>query len=258
MNTVVFEDVKKVYNRFQLKIPKLEIKKGYITGFIGPNGSGKTTTIKLIMNMIKKDNGRVEVFGQDSVKSEMKIKEEIGYVGDIPGFIEENTLRDIKSYVKIFYNNWDDVLYNTLISRFKLNEKSRFDQLSKGMRKQFELALALAHHPKFLIMDEPTANLDPLVRNEFLEILLDYIQNEECTIFYSSHITTDLEKACDYIYFIYDGEIILHGEKDEIISSHIIVKGKKELLMFGGVIIPLLTYGLSYLICSSALNNKDI
>ncbi|MDO5515920.1 MAG: ABC transporter ATP-binding protein [Clostridium sp.] len=228
MEAIEIRNLKKNYKTFSLDIDNLDIKSGFITGFIGPNGSGKTTTINSIIGMIKADEGQIKVLGENVLENE-KIKSSIGYVGDISGFLEENKLKHIKRSIARFYPDWDETLYKKYMNEFKLNENKAFKDLSKGMQKQFQLVMAFSHHPKILIMDEPTANLDPIVRNEILEIIADHMANEEITVFYSSHITSDIEKCADYVVYIYDGKIFLQGEKDEILEEHVLVKFKKEL-----------------------------
>ncbi|MEG1310796.1 MAG: ABC transporter ATP-binding protein [Romboutsia sp.] len=230
MGAIDIKKVTKTWDDFTLNIDDLEIKKGYITGFIGPNGSGKTTTIKLIMNMISKDSGSIKIFGKEYKMDDISIKEQIGYVGDISGFSHDSKICDIKKNICRFYKNWDEKLYKLYISKFGLKENKIYKDLSKGQQKKFELTMALSHHPKLIIMDEPTANLDPLVRNEFLEILQDRIDKDGVSIFYSTHITSDLDKVGDYLVFIYNGKIILSDDKDTILENHRIIKGKKELL----------------------------
>ena len=205
------------------------IESGYITGFIGPNGSGKTTTIKLIMNMLKMDSGIIKVFNND-IQDYFAYKSEIGYVGDEAGFLDTVKVKNIKKYMSNFYKKWDEDLYKKYISKFRIDENKVYKDLSKGQKKQFELIIALSHHPKLIIMDEPTANLDPRVRSELLEMLQEHIEREEATVFYSTHITSDLEKTADYIVMIYEGRIILTGIKDEILEEHAIIRGKTELL----------------------------
>lgn len=229
MEAIKIKNLKKQYKNFILNIDEMKVPKGYITGFIGPNGSGKTTTIKSIMNMISPDDGEISVFGKN-IDEDLSIKERVGFIGDISGFLEESKLKNIKKNISRFYSNWDDNLYNKLINSFSLNETSIYGKLSKGQKKQFDLAIALSIRPKLLIMDEPTANLDPVVRNEFLEILQEQMEKNDLTIFYSTHVTSDLDKCADYIIFIYKGKIILRGEKDNILENHSIIKGKKELL----------------------------
>lgn len=230
MNAIEINNLSKNLNEFELNIENIEIKKGFITGFIGPNGSGKTTTIKLIMNMLLRDSGSIKIFGKEYKVDDISIKEAIGYVGDIPGYLTELKLKDIKKSVSVFYKNWDEKLYKRYVEQFKLDEKKVYKELSKGQQKKFELTMALSHHPKLIIMDEPTANLDPLVRNEFLEIIQEHIDKEDATVFYSTHITSDLDKVSDYLVFIYDGKVILKGDKEDILESHKIIRGNKELL----------------------------
>ena len=229
MKAIEFQGVKKRRGNFQLSIDDLLIESGYITGFIGPNGSGKTTTIKLIMNMLKMDSGIIKVFNND-IRDYFAYKSEIGYVGDEAGFLDTVKVKNIKKYMSNFYEKWDEDLYKKYISKFRIDENKLYKDFSKGQKKQFELIIALSHHPKLIIMDEPTANLDPRVRGELLEMLQDHIEREEATVFYSTHITSDLEKTADYIVMIYEGKIILTGIKDELLEEHAIIRGKTELL----------------------------
>lgn len=229
MEAIEIKGLEKSYKKFKLDIKELIVKKGFITGFIGPNGSGKTTTIKAIMNMVKVDKGEVLVLGED-IKTNTDIKETLAFVGETCGFLEESKLKNIKKTVSRFYKKWDETLYKKLTEKFGIDESLVYGKLSKGKKKQFELTMALATKPKVLIMDEPTANLDPVVRNEFLEVLQECMEDDGNTVFYSTHITSDLEKCSDYIIFIYKGQVILQGEKDYILETHSIVKGKKELL----------------------------
>ena len=230
MSAIKIKNLSKDFKDFSLNIKELDIKEGYVTGFIGPNGSGKTTTIKLIMNMLKKDNGTIEILGKEYKECDLYIKEQIGYVGDYSGYLHDAKISIIKKNISRFYKIWDEELYKKYINKFKLDENKTYKELSKGQKKQFELAIALAHHPKVIIMDEPTANLDPLVRNEFLEILQERIEVDNASVFYSTHITSDLDKVGDYLVFIYKGKIILEGDKYSILEEHSIVRGKKDLL----------------------------
>ena len=230
MNTIEIKNLRKNLGSFSLKIDKLEIPEGFVTGFIGPNGSGKTTTIKLIMNMINKDSGSIKLWTKEYDKNDLDIKEKIGYVGEFSGYLYESKLSKIKKSISIFYKNWDEKLYKRYMDKFELNEDKAYKDLSKGQQKKFEIAMAMSHHPKLIIMDEPTANLDPLVRNEVLEILQERIEEDNATVFFSTHITSDLDKIGDYLIFIYKGEIFLADNKDNILENHVIVKGKRELL----------------------------
>lgn len=228
MNAIKITDLQKDYKDFSLNIKNLNVPTGYITGFIGPNGSGKTTTIKSILGMVKPNSGIIEVLDSDISKN-IKIKEDIAYVGDVSGFLEESKISNLHKVISNFYTNWDEVLYKKYINDFKINEDKLYKDLSKGQKKQFELIMALSHHPKLLIMDEPTSSLDPLIRNDFLELMQSHMEIDNMTVFYSTHITTDLDKAADYIVMIYNGNILLQDEKDSILENHVLVKIKKEL-----------------------------
>ena len=228
MNAIKITDLQKNYKGFSLNIKNLNVPTGYITGFIGPNGSGKTTTIKSILGMVKPNSGIIKVLDSDISKN-IKIKEDIAYVGDVSGFLEESKISNLHKVISNFYTNWDEVLYKKYINDFKINEDKLYKDLSKGQKKQFELIMALSHHPKLLIMDEPTSSLDPLIRNDFLELMQSHMEIDNMTVFYSTHITTDLDKAADYIVMIYNGNILLQDEKDSILENHVLVKIKKEL-----------------------------
>ena len=230
MNAVEIRNLSKDLGDFKLNIDSIDIPKGFITGFIGPNGSGKTTTIKLIMNMLKKDSGTIKIFDKEYKDDDLAIKEQIGYVGDISGYMKESNLKDIKKNISLLYKNWDEKLYKYYLNKFNINEKKVYKELSKGQQKKFELIMTLCHHPKLIIMDEPTANLDHIVRNEFIEVLQEHMEKDGLTVFYSTHITSDLDKVGDYLVFIYKGKIILNGDKESILENHKIIRGSKELL----------------------------
>lgn len=230
MNAIEINNLRKDFDNFSLKIEDLKIPKGFVTGFIGPNGSGKTTTIKLILSMLKKDSGSVKLFDKEYEGDDLSLKENIGYVGEFNGYLQESKLSRIKKSLCLFYKNWDEKLYNRYINEFELDENKIYKELSKGQQKKFEIVMTLSHRPKIIIMDEPTANLDPLVRNEVLEMLQERIEEDNATVFFSTHITSDLDKIGDYLVFIYKGEIFLADDKDSILQNHIIVKGNNELL----------------------------
>ena len=229
MNSIEIRNLQKNYKNFSLTIDNLHIPEGYITGFIGPNGSGKTTTIKSLLGMVKPDSGEIKILNAN-INKDTKTKENIAYVGDESGFLEESKISNLHKIISKFYSNWDEELYKKYINKFQINESKLYKDLSKGQKKQFELIMALSHHPRLLIMDEPTSSLDPIIRNEFLELMQDHMEMDNMTVFYSTHITTDLDKAADYIVMIYNGQILLKGEKDEILDNHVIVKIKKELV----------------------------
>lgn len=229
-NILEITNLSKSYGEFSLKNINLSLKRGYIMGFIGPNGAGKSTTIKLIMNLVKKDEGQIRIFGLDHEKDEIAVKEKIGFVYDENHFYDELTVRELKNMIRPFYSRWDEGLFQKLAKDFNLPLKKQIKHLSKGMKMKFSLALALSHGAELLIMDEPTSGLDPLIRNELLEILQAVIQDEDKSIFFSTHITSDLDKVADFITLIHNGEILLSTTKDELLEQYCIVKGGKETL----------------------------
>lgn len=229
MNTIEIRNLEKNYKNFSLTIDNLDIPEGFITGFIGPNGSGKTTTIKSLLGMVKPESGEIKIFNTDITKN-VKAKENIAYVGDEAGFLGESKISNLHKIISKFYSNWDESLYQKYLTKFNINEGKFYKDLSKGQKKQFELVMALCHHPKLLIMDEPTSSLDPIIRNEFLELMQEHMAMNNMTVFYSTHITTDLDKSADYIVMVYNGKILLQGEKDDILNNHVIVKSKKDFI----------------------------
>lgn len=230
MNAIEINGLTKKLGDFKLDIDNFEIEKGVITGFVGKNGAGKSTTINLIMNFLRKDSGSIKIFDREYTGKELEIREKIGYIGDKSGFMKESKLKDIKNSISSFYKNWDEELYNNLIKKFELDESKVYKDCSKGQRRKFDIIMAISHRPEILIMDEPTSNLDPVVRDEFMEIIQNIMEKYEMTVFYSTHITSDLENVCDSIAFIEDGKIFLKGYRDDIIDSHKIVKGRLELI----------------------------
>ncbi|MDL0421009.1 ABC transporter ATP-binding protein [Caldibacillus thermoamylovorans] len=223
-------NVSKHYKDFSLKNINISLDRGFVMGFIGPNGAGKSTTIRLIMNLIKKDSGEIKIFGFDHIKDELQIKEKIGFVYDENHFYEELTVKEMKNIIRPFYKNWDENAFLTYAIKFSLPLNKQIKQLSKGMKMKFSLAIALSHHAELLIMDEPTSGLDPLIRSELLHILRSLMEDENKAIFFSTHITSDLEKIADYITIINNGEIILSKPMDELLEQYAIVKGNKEFL----------------------------
>ena len=218
------ENLSKDYNDFSLKNINFKVPKGSIMGLIGENGAGKTTTIKLILNLAKKNNGDIKVFGLDHIKDEMKIKENIGVVLDESYFHDNLKPENISVIMANIYDNWDKSLFSYYLEKFKLPKDKIVKKFSKGMKMKLSIAVALSHDPQLLILDEPTGGLDPIVRNEILDIFLEFIQNEEKSILFSTHITSDLDKIADYITFIHEGNIILSESKDELIDSYGILK----------------------------------
>ncbi len=229
-NVVELQHVNKAFNGFQLNDVSFSVKKGYVTGFIGANGVGKSTTIKLIMNLLQADSGTISLFGLDYKKHEKEIKQRIGFVFDNNIFYEHLTLIEMKRLLQSAYVNWDDSLFYQYADRFDLPLKKRLKTFSKGMMMKASLSMALSHHPEFIIMDEPTSGLDPIFRRELLDILHDIMQDGNKTIFFSTHITTDLDRIADYITFMHDGQHMFTKEFYKIEEEYAIVKGSMELL----------------------------
>ena len=227
-NVLEINNITKDYKKFKIDNISFNLPKGYIMGFIGANGAGKTTTIKLILNMIKRESGEIKVFGLDNIREEERIKEQIGVVFDECYYLEDWTLNDVEKAVSMFYKNWNSSIYEKYLKEFNLARDKKVKDLSRGMRMKLMIAVAFSHEAKLLILDEPTSGLDPVARDEFLDILRDYIEDEEKSVIFSSHITSDIEKIADYITYINNGKIIFTGEKDEFLEKYCIIKGGKE------------------------------
>lgn len=220
----------KHFKGFSLRDVSFQLPRGYIMGFIGPNGSGKSTTIKLIMNLLHKDSGQIRVFGLDNLKHDLTIKDRISFVYDENHYYEELTILEMARILASFYKHWELQTFDRYLKNFELNPKQKIKKLSKGMKMKFSLAVALSHGAELLIMDEPTAGLDPLVRSELLEILAALIQDERKSVFFSTHITSDLDKIADFVTFIQNGEIALSAPKDDILEKYGLVKGANAML----------------------------
>lgn len=229
-NILEIRNLSKTYKDFRLNDISFELPKGYIMGFIGPNGAGKSTTIKLVMNLIKRDGGEIRIFGLDNIKNERQVKERVGFVYDENYYYEELTIAEMKRMVAAFYKSWDESSFQKYIKDFDLTPNKKIKELSKGMKTKFSLAVALSHNAELIIMDEPTSGLDPVFRSEILDILSGILQDENKSILFSTHITTDLDKIADFITFINKGGMVFSDPKDSILERYAVVKGGKELL----------------------------
>ncbi|MGM9949677.1 MAG: ABC transporter ATP-binding protein [Lysinibacillus sp.] len=228
MNAISIQNLHKSFPDFSLKNVSFDVQQGTVMGFVGENGAGKSTTIKCILNVLQKDKGRIEIFGHDHLEGEVKIKEEIGVVYDDLPFPETLSGKDIEKFMHKLYKRWDERLFYQLLKQFKIDPAKKVKELSRGMKMKLSIAIALAHHPKLLILDEPTSGLDPIVRDEILDLFLAFMQDEEHTILFSSHITSDLEKIADTITFIHEGEIVFSENKDVLLYEYAIWKGSSE------------------------------
>lgn len=227
-NAIEIKNVTKRFKKFTLNDVSFELPKGYIMGLIGPNGAGKTTTIKLILNMLKRDSGTIKVLGLDNIDDESKVKEEVAVVFDQPYYIDEWNLNDVEKAVGMFYKKWDGKVFDSYLKRFGLSRSKKVKDLSRGMKMKLMIAVAFSHNAKVLILDEPTGGLDPVARDEFIDLLGEYIQDGERSVIFSTHITSDLEKIADYITFIRKGKIIYTGTKDELLEKYCIIKGGND------------------------------
>ncbi|CAM3266686.1 ABC transporter ATP-binding protein [Paenibacillus taichungensis] len=230
MNAIELRNLSKTYPLFKLDQITLDVKQGYITGLIGPNGAGKSTLINLITGLIRPDSGSIKTLGKEMPAQEVNVKERIGIVSDECFYYEHLTIREMKNMIAPFYKKWDEKQFNNYLEQFELSPKKKIEELSKGMKIKFSLAIALSHDAELLIMDEPTSGLDPVFRRELLDLLADVIQDETRSIIFSTHITTDLERIADYIAFIHKGKLVFNEAKDDVLERYTIVKGDMKLL----------------------------
>jgi len=228
MNALEITNLNKSYKDFTLQNINITLAKGCIIGFIGENGAGKSTTIKLILDLIGRDSGDIKVLGQDNRTAEAWKKEHIGVVLDEACFPEGLHAKDVNLIMKSMYKTWDEQKFAALLSKFSLPKDKIVKDYSKGMKMKLNIAVALSHDSKLLILDEATSGLDPIVRDEILDVFLDFIQEEDHSIFMSSHITSDLEKICDYIAFIHKGRLLFCEEKDVLLSNYGILKCSQD------------------------------
>ena len=220
MNALELRGLQKNYDGFTLGPLDLTLPAGAILGLIGENGAGKTTTIKLILDMISRDGGTVTIFGKDNRESFPLGKEDVGVVLDEVSFSECLTAREVGNIMRGVFRNWDGAAYEGYLKRFELPEKKRFKEFSLGMKKKLGIAVALSHHAKLLILDEPTGGLDPVARDEVVDIFSEFTRDESHAVLISSHIVSDLEKLCDYIAFLHKGKLMLCEEKDRLYEEY--------------------------------------
>ncbi|AGY75662.1 ABC transporter ATP-binding protein [Clostridium autoethanogenum] len=206
----------KTYKNFSLKNVSFSVPKGSIVGFIGENGAGKTTTLKAILNLISRESGEIKILGRDNIKDEKYIKEQIGVVFDESNFHDTLNAKNISKFMAKIYKQWDSNLFFNYLDKFQVPKDKIVKEFSRGMKMKLCIAVALAHNPKLLILDEATGGLDPVAREEILDIFLDFIQDEEHSILLSSHVTSDLDKIADYITFIHEGQIVFSKSKDDL------------------------------------------
>ena len=225
-STLILKNVNKKYEKsnFAIKDISFLVPEGSIVGFIGENGAGKSTTMNCILNVIRRDSGTIEIFGREMTDEDIDIRENIGVVYDSNNFPEYLTARQLADILGRIYSKWDDFCFEQFLRRFGLPESQRIKTYSRGMSMKLAIAVALSHDSKLLILDEATSGLDPIMRDEILDVLLEFVKQENHSILLSSHITSDLEKIADYIVFIHNGEIILNKTKDELIYEYGVIR----------------------------------
>ncbi len=216
MNAIELKHLSKSYPGFELKDLNLTLPAGTIMGLVGENGAGKSTTMKLLLGMIRPDGGSINVLGESDLRARPQIKEEIGVVMEDVSFPTIMKIDEIGKVMAGIYRNWDAAEFARMVKVLRIPEDKKFFEMSRGNRMKTGFACALAHHPRLLLLDEGTSGLDPVVRDELLDILMDFTRDENHSILMSSHIVSDLEKACDYVCFVHDGRILLTEEKDLI------------------------------------------
>lgn len=225
-STLILKNVNKKYEKsnFAIKDISFSVPEGSIVGFIGENGAGKSTTMNCILNVIRRDSGTIEIFGREMTDEDIDIRENIGVVYDSNNFPEYLTAKQLSDILGRIYSKWDDFCFEQFLRRFGLPESQKIKTYSRGMSMKLAIAVALSHDSKLLILDEATSGLDPIMRDEILDVLLEFVKQENHSILLSSHITSDLKKIADYIVFIHNGEIILNKTKDELIYEYGVIR----------------------------------
>lgn len=213
---------------FVLDNVSFAVPMGSVMGFVGENGAGKTTTIGCILNTLSRNSGSIQLFGKEMQDKDTELRNEIGVVYDGDNFPKYLTARQLSNIMEGIFSKWDDALFQKYLHTFHLNEKQKIGKYSKGMTMKLAIAVALSHHPKLLILDEATSGLDPIMRDEMLDVFLEFVGSDDHSILFSSHITSDLEKIADYITFIHQGRIILTESKDNLIYKYAILRCKEK------------------------------
>ena len=221
MNKIEIKNLKKDYQNFTLKNVNFSIPEGYVTGFIGRNGMGKTTTIKSILSLIQYQGEILSIHGDKKTKLN---NQKIGVIMDDSFLAKDWNMELVNQAMKVGYDKWEENTYWNFLEKFNIDKKLKVKELSRGMKIKLMLSIALSHNAELLILDEPTSGLDPSMREEFVEVISDYMQDDNHTVLFSTHITQDLETIADYIVFIDNGEIVLSLEKEEFINHFMILK----------------------------------
>ena len=229
MNAIKLSHINKSFGDFAIRDLNLTVPSGTICGLVGENGAGKSTTIRLLMGALRPDSGTASVLGADVSSPEFRdVKEDVGVVLDEAYFPESLNAVQVGKIMAATYRRWDQGLYDGYLKRFDLPQNKQFKDYSRGMRMKLAIAAALSHQPKLLVLDEATAGLDPIVRDEVLDIFNEFTREEDHSILISSHIVSDLEKLCDYIAFIHKGDLLFCEEKDQLLEEYGIFEDSRE------------------------------
>lgn len=227
-NILEIQGLCKKYEDFALQDVSFTLPKGYIMGFVGENGSGKTTTIRSILNMAHMDSGKISVFGLDSVTDSIIIKERLGVVFDSLYLAEHLNVKQIESQLRPFYKDWDSAEFAKRVKDFDLPDNRKCGDFSKGMKMKLMIAIALSHKAELMILDEPTSGLDPVARDELLDILAEYIEDENRGVLFSTHITADVERIADFVTILHAGKVWYTGTKDDLSEGYAVLKGDEK------------------------------
>ena len=254
MNKIEIKNLKKDYQNFALKDVNFSIPAGYVTGFIGRNGMGKTTTIKSILSLIQYQGEILSIHGDEKTKLN---NQKIGVIMDDSFLAKDWNMELVNQAMKVGYDKWEENTYWNFLEKFNIDKKLKVKELSRGMKIKLMLSIALSHNSELLILDEPTSGLDPSMREEFVEVISDYMQDDKHTVLFSTHITQDLETIADYIVFIDNGEIVLSLEKEEFINHFMILKcglESQNMLDFSAILGQKKTkYNIEYLVKRDAI-----
>lgn len=229
-NILELQQISKTFPKSNFTLDKVSFSLPYgaIMGFVGENGAGKSTTIGCILNTVVKDGGTVKLFGKEMLDADTDIREKIGVVYDGDNFPAYWTAKQLSQVMEGLYKEWDNALFQKYLAEFRLPVKQKIKHYSRGMAMKLAIAAALSHHPQLLILDEATGGLDPIMRDEMLDVFLDFVQEEDHAILLSSHITSDLEKVADYITFIHNGKLLLTASKDDLIYNYAVLRCRES------------------------------